>query len=128
MRLEPRNTSTERYCKKCDSVKPLNVFVDNKAGKHGKGYTCKECKKPYIKAYALNRKYGLSIEQAQAMQAAQNGCGICQSTEDLVIDHDHQTGALRKLLCRRCNRAIGLFKDDVGLLQSCVEYLKSHQG
>lgn len=65
---------------------------------------------------------------------AQRGlCALCQLPETcrsntgtvklLAIDHCHETGQVRKLLCNNCNRAIGLLKDDAGLLRRAADYL-----
>lgn len=70
-----------------------------------------------IRAGGLRRRYGLTIAQYDEMLAAQGGvCAICRQPETyarlgkiqrLAIDHDHETGMIRGLLCNRCNRRLG---------------------
>ncbi len=59
------------------------------------------------------------------MFAAQEGaCAICHRTDrPLNIDHCHDSGKVRGLLCGPCNRGIGFLEDDVTLLQSAIDYL-----
>jgi hypothetical protein len=63
----------------------------------------------------------------QAMLIKQHGtCAICSKPTGkrrLDIDHDHDTGKVRGLLCLNCNRAIGLFNEDPHRLVSAIEYL-----
>lgn len=60
------------------------------------------------------------------------GCDICgrecPSGRKLAIDHDHDTGAFRGLLCANCNRALGLLQDDAGRLRRAAEYLIERGG
>ena len=84
------------------------------------------------------RFFGVSVEDYNAMSAAQNHlCAICQKPEDsvhasgtrktLAIDHDHETGAIRELLCGRCNKALGGLGDSVELVKRALAYLEKHQ-
>jgi len=55
-------------------------------------------------------------------------CGICYRTDRLlVIDHNHNTGFIRGALCRPCNAALGVFKDDPILLRSAISYLANSE-
>lgn len=76
----------------------------------------------------LRKNFGIGLEQYKRMMADQNGgCAICGQLEEvrqLAVDHSHKTGAIRGLLCRRCNVAIGLMEDNMGLLSSAIDYLK----
>jgi recombination endonuclease VII len=90
------------------------------------------------KGYDRNRRfylYRLTQEEYHKMIADQNNlCAICGEPESgkdnrtgevraLSIDHDHETGRIRKLLCRRCNTGLGNFRDSVPLLQKVIAYL-----
>ena len=72
------------------------------------------------------RIYGIGPKEYQAMFTAQNGaCAICklQFTKTPCIDHCHATNKVRGLLCNPCNKALGLFQDNVMNLGSAIEYL-----
>lgn len=74
------------------------------------------------------KRYGISVEQYDEMLQRQNGvCAICQKEcqlgVSLGVDHDHKTGRVRGLLCRKCNTGIGLLGDDLESLQRAVRYL-----
>jgi hypothetical protein len=76
------------------------------------------------------KRYGITEEDYQAMVADQGGvCKICgQPPSDrmwLDIDHDHETGKVRGLLCSQCNTAIGLLREDPEVLAAAALYLKA---
>lgn len=76
----------------------------------------------------LQRLYGITLEKYVEMFVAQGEvCAICkekcQTKKSLSVDHDHQTGIVRGLLCNRCNRALGMFKDNKILLIRAAQYL-----
>jgi len=55
-------------------------------------------------------------------------CAICRTEVPLIdsaIDHNHDTGEFRGVLCKQCNRALGMFKDSPAILRSAVEYLEA---
>ena len=79
----------------------------------------------------LRRKYGLTIAGYEQMLAEQyGGCAICGRPEpeggSLHVDHDHETGAVRGLLCFPCNQAIGAFEEDIEFLSAALGYLRRH--
>ena len=79
----------------------------------------------------LKRKYGLTIEQYEAMLEAQGGgCFICGRPPpddiSLHVDHDHSTGAIRGILCFCCNNALADFQEDRRLLKKAALYLDLH--
>ena len=88
-------------------------------------------KKYYENNYAryLARKYGIAPEEHALLFAKQEGCcaicgsARCSSGNRFAVDHDHQTGEVRGLLCKRCNMVIGIFEDSAELLQAAGEYL-----
>jgi hypothetical protein len=77
------------------------------------------------------REYGLTHDQYLALLEAQDGtCAICGNDSQqraLAVDHDHETGAIRGLLCDRCNPMLGYARDNTEVLQAAIEYLKQYQ-
>lgn len=51
-------------------------------------------------------------------------CAICGATDRLVIDHCHQSGKLRGVLCPPCNQALGLFMDSASRMEDAAEYVR----
>ena len=79
-------------------------------------------------SYHLRTKFGITIEQYESMLELQSGvCAICSKScsRALAVDHDHETGVVRGLLCNNCNRGIGHLKDSVEILQRAIDYLSS---
>jgi len=83
-------------------------------------------------------KYGMTLEDFDALLLFQGGvCAVCKRPESmksnggtgrlrrLVIDHDHETGKVRGLLCSGCNTGIGLLEDNAEFLEQAVEYLRA---
>lgn len=81
----------------------------------------------------LRRKFNISIEIYNKLLNLQNNvCYICNNPESilnksLAVDHCHTTGKIRGLLCSRCNKALGLFNDNIELLNKAIYYLKLNQ-
>jgi len=88
------------------------------------------------RGYALRRYYGLTLEEYNAKLEAQNGvCAICKGPEvaiihgklkPLSVDHNHETGAVRDLLCSHCNHMIGHAAERIEVLKSAISYLEKH--
>lgn len=85
------------------------------------------------KADGLQRRYektyGISINEYDRMvELHQGGCAICRQPcsthKRLSVDHDHNTGAVRGLLCQKCNTGIAMFLEDENLFWNALEYLK----
>lgn len=83
------------------------------------------------------RRYGITLEEYDTMLMKQNDvCAICKNPEtmkhksgrfyNLSIDHDHETGRVRGLLCRNCNVGLGNFADDILQLRSAISYLTKY--
>jgi hypothetical protein len=70
---------------------------------------------------------GITPEQLiDAYERQEECCAICKKEVELIdsaIDHNHETGEFRGVLCKQCNRALGMFKDNPQVLQNAVEYL-----
>ena len=77
-----------------------------------------------VRARMLYVEYGLTIEQHDKMLEEHAGrCAICKHKRKLHIDHDHETGKVRGLLCHYCNLILGLAKDSSAQLRSAARYL-----
>ena len=85
-------------------------------------------RKIWYREWKLKSKYGISQNEYLKLLERQHGvCDICGNLNEhgrpLSIDHSHETGMIRGLLCDRCNRALGAFKDNPTLLQTAADYL-----
>jgi hypothetical protein len=84
--------------------------------------------KPWYKEYLLRKRlkrYGLTKEQYVELLVLQNfRCKIClKKADNLRIDHDHESGKVRGLLCNACNLALGLFRDNTQVLDDARKYI-----
>ena len=76
---------------------------------------------------SIKHKYGISLQEYDQLLDHQKGaCAICKTTPHtrLCIDHDHKTGRIRGLLCRKCNTAIGLLRESESNLLRAITYLR----
>jgi Recombination endonuclease VII len=127
-----------KWCPDCGLVKPKAQFPRSRASGSGVGSYCLPChnergrinleKRGGSRTYHLARRYGITADEADLMLAAQDGlCAICRSAPADHVDHDHDTGAVRALLCFNCNGGLGQFKDDPALLRAAAEYVEEHR-
>jgi hypothetical protein len=121
-----RRTGTNRvhtYCKPCYLVK-CNITLDKK--RFTDDYKTKR------RFEQRKRRMGVSQSTFLSMFQEQNHlCAICKQelvdgTGKVHVDHNHLTGAVRKLLCRRCNMMIGMADDNISILLNAAEYLRNH--
>ncbi len=111
--------------RKCYHAKPYKINAQNRRYRNKHPEKCVQ--------WAAKSKYGLSVEQLQALGT---NCHICgdelrrakrgQSSNMPHIDHDHETGVVRGLLCGRCNKGLGHFRDNAKLLMNAIAYLGRH--
>lgn len=74
--------------------------------------------------------YGLSPEQYDSLLSRQrNACAICQAifVDTPNVDHDHDTGVVRGLLCSHCNRMLGMARDNSVVLRAAASYLEGQE-
>lgn len=90
-------------------------------------YHANKAKAAARQRYELKKLYGLTRAAYESMLDAQGGlCRICcRPMAPPAVDHDHETGEVRGLLCRPCNTAIGLLGDSPQMLARAIEYLNS---
>lgn len=81
----------------------------------------------------LKKAYGLTPEQYEELEVLHEGkCAICETApstkrKSLDIDHCHQLGHVRGLLCSKCNKLLGMANDKVSILKAAIMYLESYQ-
>jgi len=125
-----------RSCTECKKITSKAWYHDNIKEKqaymraHSKA-RYKKLKTQY-KEEKRQRVYGITPEQYdQMLLEHQNKCAICGKTQELnkslCIDHDHETGNVRGLLCQVCNKAIGLLGDSIQNLEQAILYLKKYK-
>lgn len=145
-----------KVCSKCKKRKPLFNFTKNKSREDGYSYWCKSCKNKWRSNWRKENKeknkqsydranfkkslknFNLTLEEYDRLFEQQNGvCAICGQPESrkmpnggtyrLNIDHNHQTGKVRGILCAACNLALGKLKIDekgIDLLLKAIEYVR----
>jgi hypothetical protein len=138
------NTPTHKRCSMCKKLKPRTEFYKESSRKDGITGYCKPCKlektkkwreqnpekmKAHIDSriwYRREKLYGLSKENFFKILEKQNyECKICklEINDRCHVDHCHDTGRVRGLLCGNCNAALGLFKDNTEILKNAIKYL-----
>ena len=112
----------KKRCTKCARKKRLSLFARDRRAIDGRMSACKSCCK---KSKRLSR-YGVCPEQWKELNRQFPRCPICNYAGENFpcIDHDHQTGAVRGLLCQRCNKGIGLLGDNIAGVQKALIYLQ----
>jgi len=130
----------QKYCsKECKKIadRPLSR-LRNKRWRERNPERAREISRNWRKRHPIKRreawlkfKYGLTWKEYLQMRKEQQGrCAICgvkfgrsQNTK-AHVDHDHKTNKVRKLLCGRCNRVLGLVNEDIKILENMIKYLE----
>lgn len=147
----PDGAVTAKTCYGCGEMKPIGEYYAHPGMDDGRLGACKECRRKYQRdknerlrgdpefqaaraRYSRKRKlrdaYGITEAEYDAMLADQGGkCAICGTTDPgrtstfFPVDHDHETGGRRGLLCHDCNLGISHFGDDPDRLLAAAMYL-----
>lgn len=121
------NDKGQYWCLDCQAYLSPKKFTTLKSGKIPP--RCRKCDSARQHALRIQKVYGITIEAYNLLLEWQGGvCYICRKpsrVRRLAVDHDHKTGKVRGLLCRRCNREIlGYFANDqVDVFQRAIDYL-----
>ncbi len=117
-----------RWCPSCEQAVAHADYSLNRRSSSGFGSRCKSCKADEDSAAYFQRQYGLSRSDVAELRSSQDDrCAICAEPSPQHIDHDHDTGRTRQLLCQRCNHGLGLFRDDPYLLRVAALYIEGHR-
>lgn len=148
--LWPVSDGMSKQCRKCLEVLPVDKFDKHTRSADGLQSKCKPCAKQlsyhyrrtdgglvrFVVARRKNHlsRYRITPEEYDRMLLEQDGlCAICQRPETerrkgilkkLAVDHCHNSGAVRGLLCSACNHAIGKLQDSPAILRRAAEYLE----
>ena len=129
-----------KACTKCKEEKPKDLihFPPHNKKKDGLDSWCRKCRASYRSEINRGKFRGqLSDDKVRELKK-QEVCDICGGNEfagsrnnkhlgkiyALVMDHNHQTGKFRGMLCNHCNRGLGNFKDNINTLEAAIKYLK----
>ena len=130
-----------KFCKSCSTTKSIEDFYIRRRGTDLRHSTCKECDKKRVKEnhdpkryreQHLKRQYGIDHKEYDKILKQQNGCcSVCGTDKPggkhqnkyFHVDHNHETGVVRGLLCSHCNTALGLFNEDVAIMKKAMVYL-----
>jgi len=121
-------------CRVCRNEQARAAHQRNpeKALEYGRNWMRKQRKEnpDRLRNYHFTKDYGITLEERNAKEVQQeHRCMICHRLMPLELDHDHETEQVRDLLCRPCNLAVGLLREDIGTAENLVNYLrkwKSH--
>lgn len=116
-----RKDAHQKECKNCNRERKYK-WHQSESGKLSSANT------------KLKRRFGIDLDTYNEMLKKQDyKCLICGATEShgghrLAVDHDHETGQIRGLLCKSCNVGLGNFYDSTEKLLKAVDYLKTFGG
>jgi len=131
-----------KWCPGCQEQLEIEKFGKNKTTNDGYVAYCRPCHNKNCQEslrrnggsrnYHFRRRYGITGADADALIEQQGGiCPLCQEVpRDKLknkwhVDHDHETGRIRGMLCHHCNTALGNFRDDVKILARAIKYLEN---
>lgn len=131
-----RGITRKRYrgkvCTVCEVWKPYADYPRLRTKADGFYGQCKECRSLALRRSRRKAAYGIDDEQyAVLMRRQQRACGICRQPHDerpLVVDHCHNSGEVRGLLCANCNNGLGHFRDRSDYLIGAIGYLARSSG
>lgn len=133
-----RDGSHKSYCKVCLAAYAAQRRAADPGKVRAQQAAWQKANRDRMPVYKWRSKlvrYGFTKAEADAFLAStDHQCAICdkelvigQGANGVNVDHDHETGEYRGVLCTPCNTGLGLFRDDIFSLQTAVEYLRTHR-
>ena len=120
----------KKKCTKCGKRKLEEEFYKNSGERSGYYTWCKMCANAHAISYQRIKKYGVDQEMYDLLLVAQkHRCLVCKAHVDdlekaLCVDHNHETGLIRGLLCSNCNVGLGNFRDNPDFLRRAADYIE----
>ncbi|WP_158303164.1 endonuclease VII domain-containing protein [Prauserella endophytica] len=115
-----RANGLHTYCKDCCKVRAKRRYAEDPEGHKERHRKWVEKNSDRVRLHKLKSTYGVSAEEYLALPQV---CVICGATERLRLDHSHQSGRVRGLLCDPCNKGLGFFGDNPTFLLRAAEYV-----
>jgi len=128
-----------RVCKQCRRLARNSYYANNRTQHAARNSDWKSKNPEYgqewerthrVSRQGIRRKSKYQItkdEYAQMLESQHGSCKICKTEmKTICIDHCHETGKVRGLLCRKCNTGIGMLQDNLDIVQNAAEYLACH--
>lgn len=130
--------TTTKRCATCTEEKDRSAFSPDGRKRDGLYGSCRQCRADKQQSKRgrsdlrerqgqhFKARYGITVEDYDVLLAEQGGkCAVCGEVPShrLHVDHDHETGRVRGLLCTWCNKGLGSFRDDPDKLLSAAAYL-----
>ena len=120
-----------KACSSCMEEKELSEFHKEKRNKSGVGSICRACKKVADKDYKLRSTHGISYDKyVEMVEERDNLCDVCGESpvgrgknDQLIVEHNHDTGDIRGLTCGLCNAMLGMSGDSAARLLAGAKYL-----
>jgi len=135
-----------KRCPGCNQTKPVEDFAKNRTRPDGLQLWCRDCialanRKWYAREGQERRKARngdpavleyyrqrhIKRRSGKTKEELRKDCALCGESAVVFMDHDHETGRFRDMLCRACNSGLGLFRDDPELLEAAAAYLRLHK-
>ena len=138
---EIRNGAPYHYikkkCRSCEHIARVE-YGKKHADRQNRNRRMAPNKFANYRKHNLKKAYGLTVEQYDVLLESQGGkCAICRADNNgiavsgrqihFAVDHDHNTGRVRGLLCTKCNHGLGEFRDNVERLHAAIQYLERHK-
>ncbi|MGW0825908.1 endonuclease VII domain-containing protein [Streptomyces sp. NPDC002845] len=116
-----------KHCQGCGEIKPHSEWHRKMSSRDGLASRCRACRAVDNRTGHLKRTYGLTPAELEAMVAEQQGiCCICLAAPAEHVDHCHNTGRVRGVLCFSCNAALGQFKDRPDVIRRAATYVEGN--
>ncbi|MEU7048391.1 endonuclease domain-containing protein [Streptomyces eurythermus] len=114
-----------RECRKCGRELPLTSFARDRNRRDGLQVRCRECVARYNSA-AHSRRRREPLGKRVPIASQGGVCCVCLSAVPAHVDHCHETGRVRGVLCFSCNAALGQFKDQPDVMRRAAAYVEGN--
>ncbi|MFK0171342.1 endonuclease VII domain-containing protein [Streptomyces sp. NPDC090306] len=114
-----------KLCRSCGQIKPHAEWHRNSSASDGLSTRCRACRAVQGRQGHLKRRYGITESERDGLISSQGGvCCICLAAPAVHVDHCHETGRVRGVLCFSCNAALGQFKDRPEAIRRAAAYVE----